>query len=268
MHLFPDIGGLPAHPLLVHGVIVLLPLSALALIALVLVPRWRARFGVLVLSGLLVATALAFVAKEAGEDLARRVGEPVEHAEWGGRLPWIALALLLVGGGWLLLDLRGSRRAIAGRTPSTPSAEGEASQVAGPRESTAAMVASVVGVVLAMGALAVTVVVGHSGATATWGARAGSGTLSGSAPTPSITSTDGSYTLDQVAQHNTAASCWSAINGDVYDLTTWIQNHPGGPNAIRSICGSDGSMGFNNRHAGTPEALAKLPAFKIGTLLR
>ena len=256
-----DIAGLPAHPLLVHGVVVLLPLSALALIALVLVPRWRERFGVLTLAGLLVATVLAFVAKEAGEELAARVGEPADHALWGDRLPWFALGLLLVGGGWLGSQLRLWARLRRGASRDS----------AGParKESLGALVASVAAVILAMAAIAVTVVVGHSGATATWGARAGSGTAgSGAGPSPSITSRDGSYTLAQVAEHNTAASCWSAINGDVYDLTGWIQNHPGGPNAIRSICGTDGSMGFNNRHASTPEALAKLPEFKIGTLLQ
>ena len=255
-----DIAGLPAHPLLVHGVVVLLPLSALALIALVLVPRWRERFGVLTLAGLLVATVLAFVAKEAGEELAARVGEPADHALWGDRLPLVALALLLVGGGWLASQVRLWSRLRHRGTPA-PSEPAR-------KEGVGAMVASILAVLLAMAAIAVTVVVGHSGATATWGARAGSGTGSGAASSPSITSRDGSYTLAQEAEHNTAASCWSAINGDVYDLTGWIQNHPGGPNAIRSICGTDGSMGFNNRHASTPDALAKLPEFKIGTLLQ
>lgn len=35
--------GLPAHPLVVHAVVVLLPLAAVAAIAAALVPRWRQR---------------------------------------------------------------------------------------------------------------------------------------------------------------------------------------------------------------------------------
>ena len=120
--------------------------------------------------------------------------------------------------------------------------------------------------VAAITVLWMTFMTGHSGATASWAGRTAA--TSGAAPSPSITSRDGQYTMAQVAEHATAASCWSAINGDVYDLTTWIPQHPGGANAVRSICGTDGSAGFNSRHAATKEAQEKLPEFKIGTLLR
>ena len=45
--LFSTIAGLPLHPLVVHLAVVVLPASALALVALVLVPRWRARYATL-----------------------------------------------------------------------------------------------------------------------------------------------------------------------------------------------------------------------------
>ena len=45
--------GLPLHPLVVHAVVVLLPLVALGVMALAVVPRWRARLA-LPLLGLLV----------------------------------------------------------------------------------------------------------------------------------------------------------------------------------------------------------------------
>ena len=38
----------------------------------------------------------------------------------------------------------------------------------------------------------------------------------------------GSYTLAQVAIHSSAADCWTAINGSVYNLSAWIARHPGG----------------------------------------
>lgn len=75
------------------------------------------------------------------------------------------------------------------------------------------------------------------------------------------------YTLADVAKHASQSSCWSAINGTVYDLTSWISKHPGGESAILSICGKDGSAAFNNQHGGQrkPEQeLASLP--KIGAL--
>src|ERR1700749_592681 len=53
-----------------------------------------------------------------------------------------------------------------------------------------------------------------------------SGTPSGTPTTPS------GYTLATIATHNNASSCWAALNGKVYDLTSWINQHPGGPEHI------------------------------------
>jgi cytochrome b involved in lipid metabolism len=72
--------------------------------------------------------------------------------------------------------------------------------------------------------------------------------------------------MAQVAQHNNASSCWSAINGKVYDLTNWISQHPGGPEHILSICGIDGSSAFNAQHAGNAQVEAVLQQFYIGDL--
>jgi cytochrome b involved in lipid metabolism len=83
----------------------------------------------------------------------------------------------------------------------------------------------------------------------------------------SSTNTAG-YTLAQVAQHSNASSCWTAINGKVYDLTNWINQHPGGPEAILSICGTDGSAAFNAQHGGEAQPAAKLQQFYIGTLAK
>jgi hypothetical protein len=42
---FDTVAGLPVHPLVVHAAVVLLPLSAIGLVTIILVPRWRASFG-------------------------------------------------------------------------------------------------------------------------------------------------------------------------------------------------------------------------------
>ena len=39
------------------------------------------------------------------------------------------------------------------------------------------------------------------------------------------------YTTTEVAGHNNATSCWTIVNGNVYDLTAWIDLHPGGPSS-------------------------------------
>ncbi len=74
------------------------------------------------------------------------------------------------------------------------------------------------------------------------------------------------YTRAQVAQHNSATSCWTAINGKVYDLTNWIDQHPGGSETILSICGIDGSATFNAQHGGQAQPAQELASFYIGNL--
>lgn len=76
----------------------------------------------------------------------------------------------------------------------------------------------------------------------------------------------GTYTLADVALHDNGTSCWSAINGDVYDLTSWINQHPGGGGTILIICGKDGSAAFNNQHGGQRRPANELAGFQIGTL--
>lgn len=74
------------------------------------------------------------------------------------------------------------------------------------------------------------------------------------------------YTMAQVATHNGASSCWTAIGGDVYDLTSWISQHPGGEQAILSICGRDGTAAFESMHGRDPRAQSILASFKLGSL--
>lgn len=75
-----------------------------------------------------------------------------------------------------------------------------------------------------------------------------------------------SFTLDEVAQHATADDCWVAINSSVYDLSSWVSRHPGGPSPIINICGQEASELFNNQHGGSNVAQAALILLKIGSL--
>ena len=91
----------------------------------------------------------------------------------------------------------------------------------------------------------------------------------GTVDTSSTTSdegTAGSYTLADVSTHNSQESCRAAIDGSVYDLTQWIQRHPGGPKAIMSICGTDATAKFNGQHKSSNSAQSQLTNFRIGAL--
>ncbi|HMT01155.1 MAG TPA: cytochrome b5-like heme/steroid binding domain-containing protein [Candidatus Absconditabacterales bacterium] len=56
------------------------------------------------------------------------------------------------------------------------------------------------------------------------------------------------YSLEIVALHSGSSSCWSVIDGKVYNFTDWVGKHPGGERAILKICGKDGSMMFHEKH--------------------
>ncbi|WP_405682284.1 DUF2231 domain-containing protein [Streptomyces sp. NBC_00057] len=95
------INGLPGRPLFVHGAVVLVPLTALALVVCALRPSAARRLSwVLPVLGL-ITLALVVLTTESGEWLEERVQESVlleEHAEMGsGLTPWaIALFVLMV----------------------------------------------------------------------------------------------------------------------------------------------------------------------------
>ncbi|WP_236749757.1 MULTISPECIES: DUF2231 domain-containing protein [Aeromicrobium] len=99
--------GLPLHPLVVHAVVVLLPLSVVGAIVVALRPAWRQTYGWLVAGLLVVATALTPVATSSGEALEKRVGDPGRHAELGDQLIWFEIALLVVLVAMLVLHRRG-----------------------------------------------------------------------------------------------------------------------------------------------------------------
>jgi hypothetical protein len=89
-------------------------------------------------------------------------------------------------------------------------------------------------------------------------------------PTPtatvSATPTPAGYTMAQVRANNTAKSCWTAIDGYVYNLTNWINSHPGGSGAILFLCGTDGSNAFKAQHENQTKPAIRLDGYRLGPL--
>lgn len=55
------------------------------------------------------------------------------------------------------------------------------------------------------------------------------------------------YTFEDIREHRTVEDGWIAIHGKVYDVTKFIQRHPGG-RVIRTALGRDGSALFETHH--------------------
>jgi len=77
---------------------------------------------------------------------------------------------------------------------------------------------------------------------------------------------DVDHTVAEVATHSMPADCWTIVNGEVYNVTSWISKHPGGSQAIINLCGKDGSAAFNMKHGGQENPAKALASFKIGSL--
>jgi cytochrome b involved in lipid metabolism len=78
-----------------------------------------------------------------------------------------------------------------------------------------------------------------------------------------------SFSMSDVAKHNNENDCWIVIDGKVYDVTSYIESHPGGK-IMANFCGQDGSAAFvtkgkkNKPHS--PAAYEILKTLYIGDL--
>ena len=59
------------------------------------------------------------------------------------------------------------------------------------------------------------------------------------------TTAQGTYTLAQVATHNTAGDCWVVVSGKVVNASSFINLHPGGADKITRVCGQDITSSYN-----------------------
>jgi sterol desaturase/sphingolipid hydroxylase (fatty acid hydroxylase superfamily) len=87
-----------------------------------------------------------------------------------------------------------------------------------------------------------------------------------------MTTTNTTYTAEEVAQHNTAEDCWCIIGTSsdsdtktIYDLTSYLELHPGGSEILEDVAGTDASDVFQD--IGHSEvALRAMSKYAIGTL--
>lgn len=83
---------------------------------------------------------------------------------------------------------------------------------------------------------------------------------------PSVTTSVKTYTLTDVAKHDTKSDCWLVIENNVYNVTSFIDQHPGGEEILKG-CGKDATSLFNRvRDHAENSASSLLPPYLIGTL--
>jgi len=54
------------------------------------------------------------------------------------------------------------------------------------------------------------------------------------------------YTLEEIAEHNKKDSCWMVIHDKVYDVTKFLDEHPGGEEVLLDSGGADGTESFED----------------------
>ncbi|MCE5292735.1 MAG: hypothetical protein LLG14_26365 [Nocardiaceae bacterium] len=102
------INGLPAHPLLIHVVVVMVPLAAVLLVLSVVWPAARRKLGIVTPIAALIGLAFVPVAQEAGEALEHSLphSDLIErHSEYGDQVLFGASLLFVFAVLWWAIHL-------------------------------------------------------------------------------------------------------------------------------------------------------------------
>lgn len=148
-------GGLPAHPLVIHLVVVLLPLAALGTVLVAVRPVWRRTLGMWVFLIALVGTLAVPIATTTGDQLKEALGGggPLVEVHEGraDRLLPFAVLYVVVLLAALLLGRRADQTAGAASVQTRVTAA-----------------VAVLAALLGLGVTYLVVWIGHAGATAVW----------------------------------------------------------------------------------------------------
>ncbi|KAL3685765.1 hypothetical protein R1sor_003787 [Riccia sorocarpa] len=71
------------------------------------------------------------------------------------------------------------------------------------------------------------------------------------------------YTLGEVSEHNSSKDCWLVIDGKVYDVTKFLEEHPGGDEVLLSATGKDATDDFEDVGHST-SARAQMAEYYVG----
>lgn len=178
--MFDEVAGLPAHPLMVHAPVVLVPLTAIVAIAYTVLPGWRPRFGwalgLLALGGM----ATAFAATLSGEVFAVQQGiartpQVAAHSGLGSTLRNLTILVAVLAIALLVVERVRTQGSVLGNL-SRAGRHGPSGAPPLP----ASPVLLVASIVLAIGLIGVSVTAtvwvvraGHTGAVMVWSEQGG-----------------------------------------------------------------------------------------------
>ncbi len=84
-----------------------------------------------------------------------------------------------------------------------------------------------------------------------------------------MNSASGIFTSSQIASHNKPSDCWIIVSNNVYNVSNYIDRHPGGAGQITPLCGKDATSAFEGQH-GNPNSNSRqameLANLKIGSV--
>ena len=146
--LFGSVAGLPLHPLVIHGAIVLIPLAAISALVMSYLPSFSRRYGKVTLVIAVFAQASLFLAKMTGEAFEEILDKDVgNHAELGEIAPFVTLPMVAL----IYLRWRLDR---SGATVGSALVR---------------RITSLALIVASLASIVIVVLVGHSGAESVWG---------------------------------------------------------------------------------------------------
>jgi cytochrome b involved in lipid metabolism len=96
----------------------------------------------------------------------------------------------------------------------------------------------------------------------------GGSSFLGAAAIAAAPNTTKQITFAQVKKNNKSTSCWTVVNNKVYNVTKWINQHPGGASRILGLCGKNGTFMFGGQHSGQSAPENILASYQIGVLKR
>ena len=77
-----------------------------------------------------------------------------------------------------------------------------------------------------------------------------------------------SVTLDEVMQHKSSADCHTIIRGGVYNISSFIEQHPDGKMNVENTCGMDSTKLFEGQYGGMLDKEEQLKGLFVGIFMK